>query len=425
MLAHNDDRHHVGSQYVTNFLLAWWPLFLLIQMPWIATRVAQVAYRRTNSRLDHATPDVLPETAGRWLERQIVALGLRVRSIVTDSRAKRSTNAFHPEERTIMLTEDVYFKRDPVYWAVAAHELGHAQFRIGWPRLTALFTWCGALEALLVSLGLALGLGNMPYGLPHVTDLAFVLLAVALVLHVLEIVEEMVASAIAFASLRRETTLTPAYLRNVRVVLALALSTYVASFVGHAVLLSAWSLIERNTSHGPVAISTLTTLGTAMAIVWSVVVGVMALGAVFDIRRRSGRLASLVVTVASLLSIVAIPSLLWLLWDTRPGAGFAWCVMLAAVPAIRMIAGMASAVFAIPFRIVRRFFREAFRDIEGPGIERSDAFIADRNAGAKLTTAGNAEITRMLERAGGGGPSVTTRLMAALTLPLLVVYWFL
>lgn len=410
---------------MTNFLLAWWPLFLLIQLPWIATRVAHLAYTRTNSRLDHATPDMLPETAGRWLERQIAALGLRVRSIVTDSRARASTNAFHPGERTIMLTEAVYFKRDPVHWAVAAHELGHAQFRLGWPRLTALFTWCGTLETLLVSLGLALGLGNMPYGIAHVTDVAFVLLAVALVLHVLEIVEEMIASAIAFASLRRETTLTPAYLRNARVVLALALSTYVASFVGHAVLLGAWSLVEQNTSHEPVAISTLTTLGTAMAIVWSVVVAVMALGSVLDIRSRGGRVASLVVTLASLMSIAAIPSLLWLLWDARTGAGFAWCVMLAAVPAIRLFTGVASAVFAIPFRIVRRFFREALRGIEGPGVERSDAFVADRKAGAKLTDAGNAEVARMLERSGSTGPSVITRVMAALTLPLLVVYWFL
>lgn len=409
---------------MTNFLLAWWPLFLLIQLPWIATRVAHVAYTRTNSRLDHATPDLLPETAGRWLERQIAALGLGVRSIVTDYRARRSTNAFHPDERTIMLTEEVYFKRDPVHWAVAAHELGHAQFRIGWPKLTALFTWCGTLETVLVSLGLALGLGNMPYGIAHVTDIAFVLLAIALALHVLEIVEEMIASATAFASLRRETTLTPAYLRNVRVVLALALSTYLASFVGHAALLGAWSLVERSTSHGPVELSTLTTFGTAMAIVWSVVVGVMALGSALDIRRL-GRLANLLMTVAALLSIVAIPSLLWLLWDARRGAGFAWCVMLAAVPAIRMIAGVAAAVFAIPFRIVRRFFREALRGIEGLGVERSDAFVADRKAGAKLTDAGNAEVARMIERAGGSGPTVISRVMAALTLPLLVVYWLL
>jgi Zn-dependent membrane protease YugP len=410
---------------LTNFLLAWWPLFLLIQLPWIATRVAHLAYTRTNSRLDHATPDVLPETAGLWLERQIVALGLRVRSIVTDSRARRSTNAFHPIERTIMLTQNVYFKRDPVYWAVAAHELGHAQFRIGWPRLTSLFTWCETVETLLVSLGLALGLGNMPYGLPYVTDVAFILLALALALHVLEIVEEMIASAIAFTALRREPTLTPADLRNVRVVLALALSTYLASFVGHAVLLGAWSLIEHNTSHGGVELSTLTTLGHTMAIVWSLVVGVMAVTSVLDIRGRSSQVVNLTVTVAAVLSMVAIPSLMWLLWDARPGAGFAWCVMLAAVPAIRMITAIASAVFAIPFRIVRRFFREALRGIEGPGVERSAAYIADLKAGEKLTAAGNAEVARMFERAGATGSTVLSRVIAALTLPLLVVYWIL
>jgi Zn-dependent membrane protease YugP len=409
---------------VTNFLLAWWPLFLLIQLPWIATRLAHLAYARTNSRLDHETPDLLPETAGRWLERQIVALGLRVRSIVTDSRARRSTNAFHPEERTIMLTEEVYFKRDPVYWAVAAHELGHAQFRIGWPRMTALFAWCRTVETLLVSLGLALGLGNMPLGVAHVTDLAFVLLAVALVLHLVEIVEEMIASAIAFAALRRETTLTPAYLRNGRVVLALALSTYLASFVGHAVLLGAWSLVEGNTTHGPVALSTLTTFGTAMAILWSVVVGVNALALAFDVRGRSGKLVNATVWVAALATILASPSLLWLVWDARSGAGFAVCVMLAAVPTIRLFASAASAVFAIPFRIVRRFFREALHGIEGRGVERSDAFLADAKAGAKLTVAGNAEVARMFARAATG-TNWLSRLMAALVLPLLVVYWFL
>lgn len=193
---------------MTDFLVAWWPLFVLIHLPWIMNRIVVTLYTRTSSRLDHETPDTLPETAGQWLERQIVALGLGVRSIVTDRRARRSVNAFHPDALTIELTEQTYFKRDPVYWAIAAHELGHARFSVVRPGLDRLFTWGGMLSRLLVSLGMSLGLGNMFYGLAHVTNLALVLLVSALALYSLRVVEEVIASAFAFAVLRDETQLT-------------------------------------------------------------------------------------------------------------------------------------------------------------------------------------------------------------------------
>ena len=180
------------------------PLFLLLHLPWIANRVANILYARTQSRLDHETPDTLPETAGQWLERKLVALGLDVRSIVTNDRAKASRNAFHPTDQMIQLTEEVYFKRDPAYWAIAVHELGHARFRIRRPRRWSLYVAIGRLKSFLVSLGLSLGLGNMLYGIAHVTDVAFVLLAVALALHVVKIGNEMVASAFAFEALEQE-----------------------------------------------------------------------------------------------------------------------------------------------------------------------------------------------------------------------------
>ncbi len=410
---------------MTQFLLAWWPLFVLIQLPWIASKVAHTLYMRAKSRLDHATPDTLPETAGQWLERKVAVLGLGVRSIVTDDRAKFSRNAYHIDELKIQLTEDVYFKRDPAFWAIAAHELGHARFRIGQPRLARMIFWLARVEAMLVSLGLALGLGNMLYGLPHVTNVAFVLLAVALGLHVVTIVEEMIASAFAFDALKREAHLTPAHLRNVRVVLFLALMTYLASFAGHAMLLAAWSIVESNTTQVPVVVSTLTTFGAVLVVVWSVIAAMSGVSQLLDLaswsRWPTVRFAFILADAAS---IVALPSLLWLLWDVRAEPAYAWCVMLAAVAAIRMITGGAALVFSIPFLFVRRFFRDAFRGIEGIGIERSDVFLADVKAGAGLTKAGNAEIERIIKR-NSGRSSWVFRLSRVLVLPLLALYWLL
>lgn len=159
-----------------------------------------------------------------------------------------------------------------------------------------------------------------------------------------------------------------------------------------------------------------------MVIVWSVVAATSALGRLFNVSRSRSHLARLLVAIADLLFIVAIPSLLWLLWDARAEPAFACCVMLAAVPMIRTIAAAASIVFTIPFTIVQRYFREAFRGIEGRGLERSDVFIADSAAGARLTVAGNAEVERMLERAGRG-PRWGARLICMLVLPLLALYW--
>lgn len=410
---------------MTSFLQAWWPLFLLIHMPWIASRVAHIMFARTKSRLDHATPDTLPETAGQWLERKLAALELGVQAIVTNDRSKLSLDAFHPAERTIQLTEDVYFKRDPAYWAIAAHELGHARFRLGRPRLSSAFDWCRRIEWVLVSVGLALGLGNMLYGLAHVTDAAFVILAVALGLHIAKIVNEMIASALAFAALEHEAHLTRAHLRTVRVVLFLALSTYLASFVGYALLLKAWPLVEANTTHAPLVLGTLTTFGGVMAIVWSVVVAISALGRFAkSTTRRWWPPMQFVFAVTQVLMLVALPSLLWLLWDARPEPAFALCVMLASVSTIRLITAAAAVMFTLPMLVLRRFLREAFRGIEGIGVERSDVFISDMAAGRELTKAGNAEIERMLKRAATrakwGG-----RLITLFELPLLVMYWLL
>lgn len=95
--------------------------------------------------------------------------------------------------------------------------------------------------------------------------------------------------------------------------------------------------------------------------------------------------------------------------------------MLAAVPAIRLIAAGASVVFTVPIVIVRGFFGEAFRGIEGRGVERSDVFVADVKAGRELTVAGNAVVDRISKR-GTWGERVS---WLVLMLPLLILYWWL
>jgi hypothetical protein len=171
-------------------------------------------------------------------------------------------------------------------------------------------------------------------------------------------------------------------------------------------------------------VGTLTAFGGVMAVVWSVVITIGAVGRFLNPDHWRSRGVHVVFGWASVLMLVAIPSLLWLLWDARPEPAYALCVMLASVSTIRLVVGLASVVFTIPMIAVRRFFRDAFSGIEGLGVERSDAFVADVAAGYKLTVAGNAEVERMLKRANTR-PTWGLRVVTPLVIPLLVMYWLL
>jgi hypothetical protein len=156
-------------------LVTWWPVCALLHVPRLAQLLAVAIALRTKATLDHQIPDELPMTAGEWLTGRLAEIGYPIGTIVTD----KPGNCYRPASRLIQLSEETHFKADPVYWATAAHELGHARLRtelpiIGWLRTTAIWAGTG-----LVATGIGLAFGRVLYGLPRAGEFAFGCFAVA------------------------------------------------------------------------------------------------------------------------------------------------------------------------------------------------------------------------------------------------------
>jgi Zn-dependent membrane protease YugP len=401
---------------VGSFLATWWPVLLLIHLPNIALVVATTAYTRVKHRLDHAVPDTLPQTAGQWLDAELAAIGLASR--VTAIPADKSLNAYFIAAHTIVLDKQTYFKRDPVYWAIAAHELGHAQFKVTRPKLAVAFELGDRIKGALTTLGLGLALGNMLFALPGVTTAAFVCLTVALVFCGLDLADEIVASRFAMRALRKSAALTPTHLVSARTTLMFALLTYMTAFAALAVLLTQWHVVVHMTSPH-VGTSTLTAFGHGALVVASAI-GFAFPFAMLGSKRLRGLLGFIsMVTVLSW--IVAFPTLVWLMWDLRGGTTYAWCVLLAFLP----LAPAVVALVKLPLAVVVRYFRHLGSMLEGPGIESSDVYRADLQAGTLAMHAGNAAYERMRKTLGARPIRALTLLYVLLYLPLLCAYWFM
>lgn len=211
---------------VLELLGVFWPYLLLVHLPRLASLASSVAFAVVKSRLDHAIPDELPRTAGEWLKAQLLeGPEAATRAVVHTARGPGG-DAYLPVMRLITLTDETHFKRDPVYWAIAAHELGHARLKERHPIVAALLASARFPKWALATFGIALIAGNVLYGLPGVTELAFDLLLAALALDALTLVDEAAASVTALRLLSRTPELGPRHVRAARLTLLFAFLTY-------------------------------------------------------------------------------------------------------------------------------------------------------------------------------------------------------
>ncbi len=403
---------------------AWLVVCALLYVPGLANLAVNVWARRVRDRHDWEIEDDLPQTAGQWVGERLAMLGTH--AIVTDDEAPTSSNAYYTHVNLIQLTHEAHFKADPVYWAVAAHELGHAHLHQRHRFASYLLAVARRLKQMITGVGLGMAIGNVLYALPGVTQAAFVLLVIAVVLDAAELVDEAWASRWAYRELSTSAHLTPRHLAAVRATLVSSYLTYVVTFLAHAALLLAWPLVEQITGGGLLAETAplggfelvIVILGLVFGLGFAAVRIIHALAPTSTLWRleQARGMTSAIGTIAYVLLVCAIASL----WNVRDDPTWAWCVILAIVPIVPILVGILALPFAAPFALLRR----ALLHLEGPGVERSQAYERALAVGHGLIKAGNSVIRKLIIEIRVD-PRLTHRLaevMRLLYVPLYVVW---
>jgi Zn-dependent membrane protease YugP len=389
----------------------------------LARGLAHVIYSRGVRRLDERIPDTLPLTAGAWLQRELERLGLttRISVIATSDRAKQgSSDRFHPLAKLIQLDQDTYFKRDPVYWAIAAHELGHARTELASPLLARVFVVARFVTHVLVAGGLALMFGNVLYALPHVTEVARALLIAAACLQTPKLADEAIASALAMRSLRASPELEPHHLSASRRALVLAFATYFITAAASTLLLTQWYLVERLTAVPMVPpTAQLTSIGWVAVSALSLALAAFAIMHLLIIvwRRRQPPQAS---PRGAALAQLVLASFVWLAWDHHASPVYAWCATIA----ISQIMPLLLVMLLLPMTIIAALTRFTRRLAVDATVQTAE-LRADRRDGAHHVAAGNARLDEVY-RAMTRSFDVHVRVLQLLQLafvPLLLAFW--
>jgi Zn-dependent membrane protease YugP len=422
------------------FLSDWWPFFFLIYLPHLMKMASRLVAALVQSRLDHRFPDDLPRTAGEWLEEKLEQNGLsrEVRAVAVAGEGILSIDGYNPREGVIQLTAETYFKKDPIYWGIAGHELGHALFRRRHRLLSALFSLAGWIKWALATFGLAIIVGNVLYGLPQVTSIAYYCLIGALILDVFVLVDEAMASALADKLLQRDGVLTPAHLRGARLFLFAAFMTYFSAFASHAILLTQWERLVELIGQGRFAQVAEPLQGWRSGLmviisIWGLMVAALVMKRIFlpprdHVARQEQVLSTENGCTAPLLKLsweILLIALLVLAWDLAADPVYWWCVLLAFIPALGWIfvilslplALVVGRMRALQERMIRRYGR----------IEDSRAYQDARSDGEDKTRLGNELVARIVAHALNHPPlsSRLASLAKLLYLPLIVAYWLM
>lgn len=396
-----------------HILLTYWPVFLLLALQHLVEVVASVAALRMRARLDDAIPDTLPQTAGEWLAERLAALRIGVTAIVTD----RHANAYHPRDRLIHLDARTHFKADPVYWASAAHELGHARLRVEAPFVGHLRSAADMLRGPLLGAGVGLAFGYVLYGIPLAGTLAFACLAAAAATGIGVLLDEALASVLAMRELRANDAIDFVHLRAARTMLILWFLTYVARYVTCAVMLGWWPVVVEPASAHELAVAgwvacAVLSLASIVGIVLRLV-ELLAPGAL----ARYPRFES----YASYGAALAIAALIWIVWDYRLDPLYAWCVIAAIAASYRVWI----ALLCVPRVALQVVLAMIVPRFSGPRIAYTPEPLAKQRARTAAVRAGNARLAA-IARHWRHHPPLAYRLahLAKLGyLPLLVTFW--
>lgn len=304
-----------------------WQVWTLTLVPAAFVIVAGTVFRAYQPLIDAP----LRDSAGVWLRKTIDRTRVFGITVAAVERAERGCgNFFHPASKTIVLDEDVHGEHTARAYATAAHELGHAIFHDDHPWLSSVLLAARGNANTCFFYGVGLLFGTVIAGDTHLRVLAFALVALAVVLHALVVVDEAIASTKARDFLRDDLGDADQG-RIARRHLHGALATYVSVLVAYVVPLAAAPWISDGNAGVIVPGAPLAGAAALLADIgaWIVIAGAAAAVVYVVVPNRTGSAALSTLTVV--LALCWTPLLATLLCDQSSVPR--WTIALATIPA--------------------------------------------------------------------------------------------
>src|SRR5512135_1541533 len=185
----------------------WWVYLAFFSLQFVLGLAIDYGYSWIAGWLDRKHPDDLPLTTGEWVQARVRELGLDDLSVLAAPEKSGFFDAYFPSAKTILLRGTTYAKNDVSFWAIGAHELGHALVHRRSRFWSALARFARLERGSAIGVGSMLMFANMWYGLPVVADVAFWIFAAALAGDVLVMADEARASFVARGLLGRDGAL--------------------------------------------------------------------------------------------------------------------------------------------------------------------------------------------------------------------------
>jgi len=215
------------------WLAVWWPIILVVAFPNTLVRAVLLIFEGHLNHLDKKYPDALDQHAGHWIKERIAALGLA--DEIEVGKAKEplfsGLDAYLPLRDKIVLGQRTYEKQDPTFWAIAAHELGHALDFRARPLLRPLSLGSRIATRYFLYWANAVLLGNIFFGWAFASEVWWFLLVGALVTGAVVLVDEAIASRIGLRILGEDERITDAMMIDMKRHLGLAFGTYFVSIL--------------------------------------------------------------------------------------------------------------------------------------------------------------------------------------------------
>lgn len=230
---------------VRGWLAEWWPLAIFYLLPTTLLSWTSAAFEAFRNKFDYIHPDDMDLHTGEWIEERLKELGLEGGVSVggVQELLFRGVDAFDPRRDIIFLGDRTFRKRDPMFWSIGAHELGHALVHRKvwvWSRLNLLAR--RVYQALYTYIPLWL-IANSFLGWERFTQALQWALWLGVVAGVLVVIDEAVASILAVRFMAKDDRVSDEAVSDIRILLGSALATYLSPLVAFGVIAASWSWI--------------------------------------------------------------------------------------------------------------------------------------------------------------------------------------
>ena len=307
-----------------------WPFFLAVVTPSVVSWIAGFVANLTRRLFDRPGLAGLPMDGEDWANERMNELDLGDHEVVVTEHC----DAYDPEDRRILLSENTAREHTVRAWATAAHELGHAVIRSRWPVLGLVLTVCRAYWLLFFHAGMALCAGGVILGFEPAVGAAQMTWIIGSVLACGQLLDELAASLVALRLLGRFDTLSRRQKISSGVFLAIMFGTYVTMNAVLMAFLAASDRIAGMIGPGLIEGSAAPVAGWRVAVI--LLLSLLALVTLIDVavdlvRRRTPTLDLL--TWAGLV----MPFSLLLTWDQPAVLEHPWLILLAFIPTFEII----------------------------------------------------------------------------------------